>query len=111
MQIDVWGIWSFAWKREKLTPTRVNAKTPSGALFAAPTKGARLDYERWRAFNLAPIVRPKGMWRRRFRRLQDAIDEADLMANAASTMRLRALNDRMRNRGRKMQAQSSAVEE
>jgi len=56
---------------------------------------ARLRYRIWRPFELAPIVRPKGMWRSKFCYLQYSVDEADEIAGAAWAMRLRALADRM----------------
>jgi hypothetical protein len=42
----------------------------------------RLNGPRWRAFALAPAVRPKGMWRRTFGRLHGATVAADAVANA-----------------------------
>lgn len=55
---------------------------------------ARLRYEAWRPFILAPIVVPKRMWRRKFWRLQDAIDEADCIASMTCAARSEALADR-----------------
>jgi hypothetical protein len=55
----------------------------------------RLRYAAWQPFVLGPIVRPKGMWRRKFWRLQDAIDEADYVATAVCVMHLQALADKV----------------
>ena len=52
---------------------------------------ARLRYERWWPFVRAPIVLPKRMWRRKFWRLQDEIDEADCIASVACAKRVEIL--------------------
>jgi hypothetical protein len=56
---------------------------------------ARLRYGAWEPYAWAPVARPKGMWRRKFWRLQDAIDKADHVATAAHVMQLRALADKV----------------
>jgi hypothetical protein len=56
---------------------------------------ARLGYPAWRPFDRTPIVRPRGMWRRKFWRLWHSVDEADEIANASRVMRLRSLADRL----------------
>ena len=67
---------------------RANTKTPTIACIAAPKRlRARLSYEPLRPFLYAPVVRPKGMWRRKFWRLQDSVDEAD----RARSMKVRAI--------------------
>jgi hypothetical protein len=56
---------------------------------------ARLGYPIWRPFSLAPIARPKGMWRCKFLRLQYSVDEADEIATTAHVRGLRALADKV----------------
>jgi len=59
---------------------------------------ARLGYPAWRPFELAPVVRPRGMWRSKFCYLQYSADEADEIVSAAWVMRTRALADRLDKR-------------
>jgi hypothetical protein len=65
---------------------------------------ALLGYPTWRPFERAPIVRPRGMWRRKFWRLQHAVEMDDDIANASREMELRTSIDRageLLSRGRK----------
>jgi hypothetical protein len=55
---------------------------------------ALLGYPAWRPFERAPIVRPRGMWRRKFWRLQHAVEMNDDIANASRGMELRTSIDR-----------------
>jgi hypothetical protein len=59
---------------------------------------AQLGYPAWRPFSLAPIARPKGMWRSKFSQLQYLVYVTDEIASAAWVMRTRALADRLDNR-------------
>jgi hypothetical protein len=76
----------------------------------ANKRHGRLRYGAWMPFAFAPIVRPKGMLRRKFWRMQDSVDEADCHASAARAIRLKALVDRLRKDDRKARAQTSAFD-
>jgi hypothetical protein len=60
----------------------------------ANKRRARLRYAGWAPFVYAPIVRPKGMWRRKFWRLQDSIDAGEYLACEMFTARLRRMADK-----------------
>jgi hypothetical protein len=71
------------------------------ALRRADKVRVRLQYPPWNALRRAPVVRPNGMWRQTFARLQYMTDAADHIANTAYVGRLRNLADRMDRRARR----------
>ena len=56
---------------------------------------ARLGYQPGRRFEIAPEVRPKGMWMRTFRDLYGRVLEADYAATEAFVARWQSLNARI----------------
>jgi hypothetical protein len=60
---------------------------------------ARLGYQAWRPFQLAPMERPKGMWMRRSWDLYGRVLVADYDASKAFEAGLQSLADRPRSAG------------
>ena len=60
------------------------------AIRAANKARARLGYPAWQPFERTPIWRPRGMWRRKFHKLQDFVELMDGIAGYENDFRFRA---------------------